>query len=44
MDDDALHTLMRCEVFDGDTERLVRRIGPFKPGDLVTLKLVSPDY
>lgn len=42
-DDDALHTLMRCEAFDGDRERLVQRIGPFDPGGLVSLMLDSPE-
>jgi len=42
-DDDAHHTLMRCEAFEGDRERLVRKIGRFEPGDLVSRMLVSKD-
>ena len=43
VDDDALHTLMRCEAFDGERERLVQRVGTFDPGGLVSLMLESPD-
>ena len=42
-DDDALHTLMRCEAFDGDRERLILRIGRFEPCDLESRMLESPD-
>ena len=43
VDDDALHTLMRCEAFDGERERLVQRVGTFDPGGLVSLMLASQD-
>jgi hypothetical protein len=41
-EDDAYHTLQRCEAFECDRERLVLAIGPFDPGDLVRLMLESP--
>ena len=41
-EDDAYHTLQRCEAFGCDRERLVLAIGPFDPGDLVRLMLQSP--
>lgn len=41
-EDDAAHTLVHCEAFDGERERLVRKIGPFDPGGLVPLMLESP--
>jgi len=41
-EDDAHHTLMRCEAFGCERERLVLAIGPFDPGDLVRLMLESP--
>lgn len=43
-EDDAHHTLMRCEAFECDRERLVLAIGPFDPGDLVRLMLESPAH
>lgn len=33
-----------CDTFDRETERLARRIGPFEPAGLVSLKLESPDH
>lgn len=42
-EDDAHHTLQRCEAFECDRERLVLAIGPFDPGDLVRLMLESPE-
>lgn len=39
LEDDAFHTLTRCEAFEGDRECLVRVIGPFDPGGLVPLML-----
>lgn len=41
-EDNARHTLERCEAFECDRERLVLAIGPFDPGDLVRLMLESP--
>ena len=41
-EDDAAHTLIRCEAFDHDRERLAQQIGPFDPGGLVPLMLESP--
>jgi hypothetical protein len=41
-EDDAHHTLQRCEVFECDRECLVLTIGPFDSGDLVRLMLESP--
>jgi len=40
--DDAQHTLVCCEAFRGDRERLVDEIGPFDPGGRVPKMLDNP--